>query len=177
MVIGGAPGVGKSTLGRRLGRELEFPFLSKDGFKEALYDAVRPSDRAAAKTLGSPAYHVMYHALSCLLDSGIGAVLESNFVRGLSEPELRPFLTRTRAVLLLCSTSPAIAGQRYAERALRGERHWGHHDDPDVGTGIAAMPDLGVYDVELDVPTLRVDTTDGYAPTLAEVLGFVRRTT
>jgi len=92
VIIGGAPGVGKSTLGRRLARELELPSLSKDGFMEALYDAVRPSNRAAAKTQGSPAYHVMYHALTCLLDSGIGAMLESNFVRGRSEPDLRPFL-------------------------------------------------------------------------------------
>jgi len=70
-----------------------------------------------------------------------------------------------------------MAGQRYAERAVSGERHWGHHDGVDVGTGIAAMPDLGVYDVEVDVPTLRVDTSDGDAPTLEEMLGFVRRTT
>jgi len=35
--LGGLPGIGKSALARAVGRELEWPVLDKDDFKEIVY--------------------------------------------------------------------------------------------------------------------------------------------
>ena len=64
--------------------------------------------------------------------------------------------------------------RRYRERATGGSRHPGHHD-------AAALPRLidglarGAYEPPaLDIPVVRVDTTDGYAPAFARIVALVQ---
>ena len=111
-----------------------------------------------------------------LATAGVGMILESNFRRGLSEADLAPLLTGTRALLVHCEGDPAVIARRVRERAERGERHPGHHD-------LAVIPQLqaelatGRFEpLALDVPTLRVDTTttQEYAPDFEEIMAFVR---
>ena len=40
IIINGAPCTGKTTLGRKLAKQLCLPFLSKDGIKEVLFDTL-----------------------------------------------------------------------------------------------------------------------------------------
>ena len=40
IIINGAPCTGKTTLGRKLAKQLRLPFLSKDGIKEVLFDTL-----------------------------------------------------------------------------------------------------------------------------------------
>lgn len=173
VLVGGAPATGKSTLAGLLAADLRLPLLSKDLVKEAMLGTLGTSDLARSRELGAAAYAVLYAVVSRVLEAGSGAVVDSNFARGLAEAELRPLAARASTVLVHCQTSSAEIVRRYVERAARGERHPGHLD-------AAALPDLlrhldaGVYEpLDLQVPTLRVDTTAGYAPGLAEIVAFV----
>ncbi|WP_237293411.1 MULTISPECIES: hypothetical protein [Streptomyces] len=61
------------------------------------------------------------------------------------------------------------------ERA-RSDRHRAAHGDRQLRTDIAAgaySPE-GFVNISLDVPTLLVDTSDGYQPGTAEIAAFVR---
>lgn len=109
---------------------------------------------------------MLYAVARSLLDAGAGIVLESNFRRGISEPELRPLVERSRAVFVHCAVPDAERRRRYAGRI----RHPGHFDaallaawDPDAA--VFGPPDLdGLTNIE----------ADGAAPT-AETVATVMR--
>lgn len=184
VIVSGAPGSGKSTLACRLAPALGLPLLMRDEFKETLFDTIETDGKAdggsaAARSaeLGRAAYALLYAVTRRLLAAGVGAILESNFYRGLAEPELTPLLVQTRAVQIHCGGNADVIIRRYQQRAERGERHAGHQD-------LAVIPRLREYlatgrcdPLDLAIPLLRVDTTAAetiqYLPTFDAILAFV----
>jgi predicted kinase len=170
-VVSGAPSTGKTTLALRLAQELHLPALGKDAIKERLFEILGAPDLARSRQLGAATFAVLFTVAAQLLDARVSLVLEGNFRRGQSEAELQPLAARARAVLLHCGAAPAEVTRRYAAR----RRHPGHHDTArlaDLERDLAA----GTYEpLALNVPTLRVDTTDGYAPPFDHVCAFALR--
>jgi predicted kinase len=179
LLVGGPPGCGKTTLARRLGLALGLPVLSKDDFKESLYETIGAPDRAASATLGRAAMHLLYGIGARLLDSGPGVILESNFYPGLAEPELAPLRARARGLQVLCGGDPETIVQRYTARASRGERHPGHHDVEQVPRLRQQLAERFFQPLDLDLPALRVDTTspEPYRPDFEAILGFIASAT
>lgn len=174
VIVSGAPGAGKSTLGRTISARLGLPFLSKDELKEAIGDELgAPSDVPASQRLGLAAYRILYAVTARILESGGGAVVESNFRRGQSETDLRPIVELADARLVHCSADFTRVQARYAERYQRGDRHRVHLD----GLRARALGDdlaTGRFEpLDLDVPTLVVATDDGYRPGLDRILEFL----
>lgn len=172
VLVGGAPGAGKTTLARRLAQDLGQPLLAKDEIKEALYDTLGAPDRAASQRIGAATYAVVYLLAERLLAAGVSPIIESNFRRGVSEPELRSLTAQTPTVLIHCQAPRDIILARYAERAASGERHPGHHDH-DAAAALAANLAAGHFEpLDLAIPTLVVDTINGYAPAYEAIVRF-----
>jgi predicted kinase len=173
IIRSGAPGSGKTTLARRLARDLRLPLLSKDELKEELADALGPPlDVAASMRLGVGAYAMLYLVARELLEAPTGVIVESNFRRGLSETELRPLLAWSDPGLIHCTAPPDVVQRRYAERHDRGERHPAHLDS-DRAAALANDLSAGRFEpLDLPIPTLVVDTTDGWSPPYEEVRDF-----
>jgi len=173
IIISGAPGSGKTTLGRRLARDLRLPLLSKDELKEALADAMgAPPDVPASMRLGAGAYGVLYLVAQQLLDAPTGLIIESNFRRGVSETELQPLLAWSDPGLIHCTAAPEVVQRRYVERHDRGDRHPAHLD-ADRAVALASDLAAGRFEpLDLSIPTLVVDTTDGWRPAYEEVRDF-----
>ncbi len=176
ILVSGAPASGKTVLAQRLARERQLPLLARDAYKEILFDTLGSPDRARSHQLGIAAYELLYATIGYLLDAGVGAVVDCNFHHGASEPVLRPLVARARAVLLQCETTHEERERRHRDRFQHGERHPGHHDGvmpAEVRINVAA----GVYDaLDLPIPIVRVDTTAGYAPGIAEIDAFIDAT-
>jgi predicted kinase len=176
IIVGGSPASGKSTLAEWLAAEFHLPLLTRDAFKESLMDTLGSPDADASHRLGEAAYAILRILQDRLLTAGVGVVLESNFLRGVSEDDLRPAVAHSRAVALYCHTTLEESKRRFTERAERGDRHPGHHDDePGKLDELEAAIVSGCYDpLDLPIPHLVIDTTDPDAIDRAAIAAFVR---
>jgi predicted kinase len=173
VIVSGAPNSGKTTLNRRLTASLHLPLLSKDRFKEVLGDTIGADDRDASTRLGAAAHELLYATAGWLLDAGSGAIVESNFWRGTSEPALGQLCARARPVMIHCDVSLPLLLDRHAERIARAERHAVHFDLGRLDALRAAIEEGRYEPLGLDVPTICVDTSDGYSPSFNDILAFI----
>ena len=169
--MAGAPGTGKTKLAADLARELGLPVIHRDTIKEALLDTIGADDRDTSHELGRVSYRILYALARVILESGNRLIIESNFVRGVSEADLSELLATGRTARLVhCQATNEAIKQRIASRA---GRHPQHSDDPREVLEAIKRHD---YDpMTLDVETLVVETTEGLVPDLPEIVAFCRR--
>jgi glucokinase len=120
IVVTGAPGTGKSTIGRDLASELRLPLLAKDDVKEVLFDTLGVGDRDSSRRLSVATYEILFAVARRFLESGVSCILESNFSRAEPFRSLPP----SRVVQIFCTAPVEVVLDRYARRA----RHPGHLD-------------------------------------------------
>lgn len=173
VIISGAPASGKTTLADRLSLDLRLPIVAKDELKEALADAIGPPfDLPTSMRLGEGAYAMLYLVALRLLEARTGLIVESNFRRGVSETDLRPLLGRSDPALINCSAAPDVVQARYAARHERGDRHPAHLD-ADRSAALADDLAAGRFEpLDLPIPTLVVDTTNGWRPAYDDIRDF-----
>ena len=172
VMVGGAPGTGKTTLASRLANALELPLLSKDLVKESLMDSFGVPDIAMSQRIGGAGWELLFLVAAWLLDARVGFVIEGNFEVRAAKP-LRRIADRSRAVQINCQCSDSLSQERYERRATAADRHPGHMDAARIQRGRRPASDFGPLD--LGIPMLVVDTTDDYDPALTDILALVRR--
>jgi predicted kinase len=169
VLISGAPGTGKTTLATKLAADLKLPLITKDGLKETIGDALGVSSLEESIRLGRATFPLLFCVANAILQGSSGLILESAFAVDLSERELEGLCGLSDARLIRCTTSPEIAMDRYARR----KRHPVHRDNERHGD-LDVRLRSGYYDIVLPVPTLEVETSDGYEPGYEDVIAFAR---
>ena len=165
VLVTGMPATGKTTLSSTLAELLFLPLVAKDAVKESLWRVGK-----AAQTFPSLLAIVAAH-----LDAGVGLVLEAAFHRGISEAEVGLHLEGSTAVDVHCTADLDVVLARFEGRAGLPERHPCHPDLEILAeTGIETWPDR-YGRMELGIPVLEVDTTDGYEPSLDAIVKWVER--
>ncbi|TMG67766.1 MAG: ATP-binding protein, partial [Chloroflexi bacterium] len=101
ILVGGAPGSGKTTLALQLAARLRVAVVTKDDIKESLAEVLGAGDRARSRELGAAAFEVMRAVAIRTLSSGAPVILEANFHRDRSTTWLRDLarIADTRVVL------------------------------------------------------------------------------
>jgi len=127
VIISGAPGSGRTTLGWELSRRLHVPFISRDDIKTGLHVTHRSDDPQEV----------------------------------------------WRFAQVALDTPTEVSLRRYRARAEAGGRHPAHNDLHFAVQMESGAKDVSVYRLDLDVPTVRVDGTNGWSPSLAEIADFV----
>lgn len=168
VIVTGPAGSGKTTLAHRLAAMIGCPALCRDEIKEGMVAATPDFVPGPSDPLTVRSYGLFFATIRLFLEHGVTHVAEAafqhaNWVRGL-EP-LRP-LAQLRIVR--CHVEPAIARARAEQR--RGEQHSrAAHDDIEHFS-----VDRQFEPIHIDVPTLDIDTTDGYRPDLDAIAAFAR---
>jgi adenylate kinase family enzyme len=173
VLVSGQPASGKTTLARLLAGHLSLPIVSRDAITETLADTLgRPS-----RDLVEPSFAVFWRLLNEQVDARLGAVGETNLHRGLSEPAVQLLAARADVRLVFCMTSREVSVRRFIERFERGERHWCFDDSQRLDRLRAGEPDPSwehAKPLSLNLPSVIVDTSDGYTPELDAIVAHVR---
>src|SRR5262245_14740356 len=120
-----------------------------------------PGDPLTVRTLP-----VFFDVVHTLVSGGVTVVAEAAFQDQVWAPNLEPFSDLAHLCVVQCHTDPAVARQRVQRRASRAA-----HADASV------LDDATYFDefvrLAADVPSIDVDTTDGYEPPIDTLVAFI----
>lgn len=173
VVVTGRPGSGKTTLAHALARQVRCPALCRDEVKEG-YVHSRGTNEPGGAEANRRVYDAFFDAVEVLLRHGVTLVAEAAFQHKLWAPRLEPMQALAQVRIIVCDVPPELARRRHIERGLADPERERSHDDAAVRAAREGreLP-LGEYDPpRLGVPTLRVDTSDGYQPSLPAIRAF-----
>jgi predicted kinase len=166
IVVTGRPGAGKTALAHALARAIRCPAICRDEIKEGL---INTAGEAGGDDVARHAYEAFFDTVTLLIERRVTLVAEAAFQHKLWAPKFELLRASAHIRIIVCDIAPEIARHRRAARAAGDPARARFH--PDVAPGPAGDE----YEPpHFDVPTLTVDTSDGYRPELDQIISFVR---
>ncbi len=176
IVVSGPAGSGKTTLAHEIARSLGCPAICRDEIKEGMVHSTPGFGASPGDPLTQRTLTVFFDVLGTLLRAGVTVVAEAAFQDKLWRPNLEPLAELAAIRVVRCTVDATVAHERIVRRAEESERRAAHADQ-DLLKAIAngERPLESWVPISLDVPTLIVDTTDGYEPRIQEIVAFAER--
>lgn len=164
IVVTGQPGSGKTTLAVPLSQAIRCPRISRDEIKEGLINSIGQGG-APGDDIARRAYETFFDTVELFLHRGVTLIAEAAFQHKLWAPKLQPLREIARVRIIVCLVTPELARSRRLERSEADRERLRFHPDP--------MAWLKQYDPpHLDVPTLMVDCSSGYVPSMEAIIAF-----
>jgi predicted kinase len=159
ILINGMPGVGKTTLLRKLRSDLNLPGIGKDDIKELLFENMGIGDFDWSKDLGAATADMVFALIETWVGLHRSLIIESAFYKTFASDRVAKIIAANDILFveLYCKTDPVVRAQRFAERVNNGTRHAGHADV----VGDVPEAELKARYAPLEVGTsIEIDTTN-----------------
>lgn len=164
VLISGAPGTGKTTLGKKLSQKYKFPFISKDALKERMFDNLGWSDKAWSLKVSAASHRIMDYIIEEELKAEHSIIVESNFKQQVDSDRFRAFQAEYGCTLvqILCWAQGEVVYERFMNRMNTAKRHAGHVEAISPDEIRRGFLESGGKDAPLDIDgtTIELDTTD-----------------
>ena len=171
IVVTGPPGSGKTRIAHALAKQVACPAICRDEIKEGMVHAQGDFQPAAGDPLTRRAFDVFFGVLGILIEAGVTVVAEAAFQDRVWRVGLDPLSDRADLRVINCTTDVTVARERIAVRRANAEPgRSAHAEILDLATLDQAFASFERLSL---VPTIEVDTTNGYVPDLPEILRFV----
>jgi len=165
VVVTGRPASGKSTLSHALARAVRCPAVCRDEIKEGYVHAAGPDE--ADPDANRHVYAAFFETVELLLRRRVTLVAEAAFQHKLWAPKLEPLRDLADIRIVVCTVDTELARSRFAERGAADPARERFHEGREFPSSDYDPP-------HLDVPTLTVDTSDGYRPAFEQIVAFAR---
>ena len=167
VIVSGPSGSGKTELAHRLGRAIGCPVISRDEIKEGMVHGLGEDFEAyPGDPLTEQTVPVLMRTLMLLLQARVSVVTEAAFQDHVWRANLEPLIPLADTRVVRCHVDAATARRRMVERPGRAA-----HADR------AVVDDPEYYErfqpLSMSAPTIDVDTSEDYAPSLDQILAFV----
>ncbi len=162
IITTGRPAAGKTTLAKRLAKELTLPLVSKDSIREVLFNRLGWKDRKWAQLIGRASVDLMFHFAEVQLEAGHSLILDNAFDPALSTPRFLTLQNKFNAgiIQIICNSDADTLFNRFAKRANSGERHPGHGDVKVLEELMANLTKERSPVMDLDGTVIEIDTTN-----------------
>lgn len=186
VLITGAPGAGKSTLAATLSARLGLPLVKRDDLKAGIAASVgrarvagcRPEPDRHQMLPRGPISQRTFEAVPTIVETyltyGISCMLEHSWLPGTSHV-LLPCLAKSRPIAIHCRADEQVLLGRISVRAHNWPAGVFNADAQLLEEIRSKRTTVTARSAPLDlpVPCLIVDTTDGYRPAVEDVCRFV----
>jgi predicted kinase len=181
VVVTGAPGSGKTTLGTELSRALRIPFMARDDVRGGLFlTAGAWSARPRRVPTREEAAEAFLRIVEATASLGVSCVVEY-VVRQNRAADIQRLSSVADCVVVVVECRDhleRLAGRNRADRLLNRQPvldalgYTTNHEH--TSDAVARMRSVGkAMRVDFGLPTLRVNTDDGYEPGLDGIVDFV----
>jgi adenylate kinase family enzyme len=178
IIVEGSTSTGKSTLARRLAKDLAITAFLRDDYKEAEYDKIagRPTLKQMSK-IDADSRTELYGAVKRAVAQDQPLIVESNFKYEQGKAIRKMLKPDTKVVEVFCHANGFRVFKRYVGRNRRGERHPGHRDHLwywIVGVEAFGLGRLRYRPLRISKDILKVDANDFSKVDYAKILEFVK---
>ena len=166
VLVGGAPGSGKTTLAEALAVGLDLPVLHKD---RLVHGRWRTLDRATE--LGESGVEPFFRSMELWIEAGISFVAEQTFYPEVSEWDVaRRLAPRSTLVNVHCRSTHS--SERWEQR-MRNDPLCGEMRLQRLVPVVECLNSELYEPLDFDCPSIVVNTDNGYQPTLKALIAQI----
>jgi len=173
IVITGPPASGKSTLAKLLAQQVHLPVLSRDELKEGYLQTLKQSHSEAGENIGIHIYESFFQIAELFVSKNISVIMEAAFQDKLWKPKLEPLSEKAVIKIIVCKTDFNLIQERFSKRITSNADRERFHGDASMSKEELEQLTANYQPPKMNIPTLFVDTTENYKPSMERIIGFV----